>query len=132
MTRRYGIDTSVLVRLITGQPPAAFAHCMEQLRTLVEEDGAEIFASNQVVGEAYITTQHHYGLSADQVRAALLATLQSGLVAPRQGRSVLDALEASGGPGLMDRLTAVDYASAGLEMLTLDRKMAGLPGSTRL
>ncbi|MYA19213.1 MAG: type II toxin-antitoxin system VapC family toxin [Chloroflexi bacterium] len=132
MTRRYGIDTSVLVRLITGQPSDAFAHCVEQLRTLVEEDGAEIFASNQVVGEAYITTQHHYGLSGDQVRAALLATLQSGLLAPQQGRSVLDALEASGGPGLMDRLIAGEYASAGLEVLTLDRKMARLPGSTRL
>lgn len=132
MTRRYGIDTSVLVRLITGQPADAFARCVEQLRTLIEEDGAELFASNQVVGEAYITTRHHYGLSGDQVRAALLATLQSGLVTPQQGRSVLDALEASGGPGLMDRLIAGDYVRAGLEVLTLDRKMARLPGSSRL
>ena len=76
MTRRYGIDTSVLVRLITGEPADAFAHYVEQLRAMIEEDGAEIFASNQVVGEAYVTTQHHYRLSGDDVRAALLATLQ--------------------------------------------------------
>ncbi len=132
MTRRYGIDTSVLIRLITGQPDDAFAHCVERMRVLIEEDGAEIFASNQVVGEAYVTTQHHYGLSGNEVRAALLVTFQSGLVAPLQGRSVLDALEASGNPGLMDRLIAGDYASSDLEVLTLDRKMARLPGSTRL
>ena len=132
MTRRYGIDTSVLVRLITGEPADAFAHCVEQLRAMIEEDGAEIFASNQVVGEAYVTTQHHYGLSGDDVRTALLATLQSGLVSPQRGRPVLDALEASGGPGLFDRLIADGYANASLDVLTLDRKMAALPGARRL
>ena len=132
MTRRYGIDTSVLVQLITGQPADSFAHCVQQLTVMVEEDGAEIFASNQVVGEAYVTTRHHYRLSGDDVRAALLATLQSGLVSPQRGRPVLDALEASGGPGLFGRLIADDYASAGLDVLTLDRKMSALPGATRL
>ena len=42
MTRRYGIDTSVLVRLITGAPPDAFAHCVNRLRALVA-GGSEIF-----------------------------------------------------------------------------------------
>ena len=50
MTRRYGIDTSVLMRLLTGQPTEDFAYCMKRLRELVE-DGSEIFASNQVIGE---------------------------------------------------------------------------------
>ena len=31
-------------------------------------------------------------------------------------------------PGLFDRLIADDYARAGVEVLTLDRKMAALPG----
>ncbi len=35
MALRYGIDTSVLVRLITGEPPDAFAHCVERLNALV-------------------------------------------------------------------------------------------------
>ena len=132
MTSRYGIDTSVLVRLITGQPTEAFADCVERLRALVESEGAEIFASNQVVGEAYVAVQCHYGISGQDARAALLGALQSGLVSPLNARTVLAALEASGGPGLFDRLIADDYHRAGLETLTLGRKMAGRHGARAL
>ena len=122
-----GIDTSVLVRLITGDPPDIHFHCVEALNELVA-DGVEVFASNQVIGEAYIAVQHHYGVNRDEARAGLLNALTSGLVAPLNGRAVLDALEASGEPGLLDRLIANDYARSGIDSLTLDRRMASLPG----
>lgn len=131
MTRRYGIDTSVLVRLVTGTPPDAYSHCVERLHALVGS-GAEIFASNQVIGEAFVAVQHHYGVSAVDARAELSKALRSGLVAPLNGRTVIEALEAAGGPGLFDRLIADDYARADLHVLTLDRKMAGLPDAQLL
>ena len=131
MTRRYGIDTSVLVRLLTGNPPDTFSHCEKALRTLAKS-GADVFASNQVIGEAYVTVQHHYGVSGTDARAGLLYVLRSGLVAPLNGQAVFTALEASGGPGLFDRLIIDEYARAGLEVLTLDRKMAALPAAQRL
>ena len=131
MALRYGIDTSVLVRLLTGEPPDAFAHCVERLNALVVS-GAEIFASNQVIGEAYVAVQHHYDISETDVRSELSSALTSGLVAPLNGRAVIEALEASGGPGLFDRLIADDYSRAGLEVLTLDRKMAALSDVRRL
>ena len=106
MTSRYGIDTSVLVRLITAQPADGFTHCVQQLQTLVEREGAEVFASNQVVGEAYVAVQHHYGISGGDVRVALLGALQSGLVSPLNGRSVLDALVASSAPTALACSTA--------------------------
>ena len=121
-----GIDTSVLVRLVTGQPPDLFAVCVERLSALCAAD-TEVFASNQVIGEAYVTLQRHYGVSKQDARAELHSTLTSGLVAPLNGRAVLDALAASGGPGLFDRLIANDYERAGLDTLTLDRRMASLP-----
>ena len=40
--------------------------------------------------------------------------------------------KAFGGPGLFDRLIADDYSRAGLEVLTLDRKMAKLDDVRRL
>ena len=126
MAQRYGIDTSVLVRLITGEPPDAFAHCVERLHALVVS-GAEIFASNQVIGEAYVAVQHHYDVSETDARSELSRALTSGLVAPLNGRAVIEALEASGGPGLFDRLIADDYSRADLQVLTLDRRMATLP-----
>ena len=132
MNRRFGIDTSVLVRLVAGEPQPDFARCVETLRALIEEDGAEILASNQVIGETYIAVQHHYGVSKAAARASLFDVLRSGMVKPLNGRAVITALEARGGPGLFDRLIADEYGRAGLEILTLDRKMAALTGSRRL
>ena len=47
---------------------------------MIEEQDAEVFASNQVVGEAYIVLQHHYDISASDARSALADTLTSGFV----------------------------------------------------
>ena len=132
MTRRYGIDTSVLVRLITNLPETEYRRCQAELTTMVEQERAELFASNQVIGEAYISVQHHYGVSKAAARAALTGALTSGLVAPLNGQAVLTALEASGGAGLLDRLIAEDYSRTVAETLTLDRQMAALPGVRRL
>ena len=132
MIRRYGIDTSVLVRLLTGDPEKDFQYCVSRLRALIDEQGGEIFASNQVVGEAYVAVQHHYGVSKAAARASLLDVLRSGLVSPVNGRSVIEALETSSGAGLLDRLIAEDYSRAGMEVLTLDRKMAVLSDVRRL
>lgn len=124
--RRIGIDTSVLVRLTTRDPASDYERCLERLEALVS-DGLEVVASNQVIGEAYVTLQHHYGATKAAARQALARTLTSGLVTPLNGRAVLDALSASSGAGLMDRLITDNYARAGLETLTLDRRMATLP-----
>ena len=72
MTRRFGIDTSVLVRLLTGEPEADFSRSVRMLSALIEDEDAEIFASNQVIGEAYIAVQHHYGVSKADARVGLL------------------------------------------------------------
>lgn len=132
MTARFGIDTSILVRLATGDPEDGFETCVRKLTALVEHDDAEIFASNQVIGEAYLALQHHYGVSKPDARAALASVLRSGLVAPLNGASVFAALEANTGCGLLDRLIADDYRRAELATLTLDRKMAALPQARRL
>lgn len=132
MTPRFGIDTSILVRLLTGDPAAGFRHCVEALTALVAEEGAEVLASNQVIGEAYVAVQHHYGVTKAEARSALTSVLQSGLVTPLNGAGVFAALEAMGGGGLLDRLIADDYDRAGVVTLTLDQRMAALPGSRPL
>ena len=54
MTPRFGIDTSILVRLLTGKPEQVYAHCVSALQDLIAEQGAQILASNTVIGEAYV------------------------------------------------------------------------------
>lgn len=132
MAARFGIDTSILVRLATGDPEDGFEHCVRKLTALIERDDAEVFASNQVIGEAYVALQHHYGVSKRDARAALAGVLASGLVAPLNGAGVVAALQANQGCGLLDRLLADDYRRAELTTLTLDRRMAALPQVRRL
>jgi predicted nucleic acid-binding protein len=132
MAVRFGIDTSILVRLLTGDPEEGYEQCVHKLSRLMEHDDAEISASNQVIGEAYVALQHHYGTSKAEARAALLDVLKSGLVAPLNGPGVYASLEADSGCGLLDRLIADDYRRAGMVTLTLDRKMAALKDAKKL
>jgi predicted nucleic acid-binding protein len=133
MKKRYGIDTSILMRLLTGDPAKDYTKTVRSLENLLEQKpGADILASNQVIGEAYIAVRHHYGISKADARAALLSVLSSGLVAPLNGTVVLDAIRHTEGCGLPDRLIVDDYARHGVETLTHDRKMGALPDATRL
>ena len=132
MIQRYGTDTSVLVRLVTGEPQTDFQLCVEELRALTEKQEAQIYASNQVIGEAYIVLQRYYRISADDARAELAKALTSGLVSPLNGQSVILALRATGNPGLFDRLIADGYQREGIGTLTLDRQMAQLTGVRRI
>ena len=127
MIQRYGIDTYVLVRLLTGVPEADFTQSVQRLSALVDDEGSAVVASNQVIGEAYIAVRHHYGVTRAEARGGLLDVLRSGLVAPLNGHPILEALETSGGPGLLDRLIANDHAREDLDVLTLDKAMATLP-----
>lgn len=124
---RYGIDTSILVRLLTGEPEIDYEKTIAALKELLARDpAAEVEVSNMVIGEAYFVLQHHYKVTKEEARAALVSVLSSGLVKPMGGASVLRALEAREEPGVMDRLIAEDYAADGVVTLTHDRKMTRL------
>ena len=132
MTRRCGIDTSILVRLTTGEPAQDFDLVVVALTHMVEVEHVPLFACHMVIGEAYIALQHHFAVSKREAKAALRSVLTSGLVAPSGGDAVLDALASQRGCGLLDRLIALQYSVDGLSTLTLDRKMAALANVTRL
>jgi predicted nucleic acid-binding protein len=132
MPRSYGIDTSILVRLTTGEPAQDFDRVVAALTHMVEVEHVPLFASHMVIGEAYIALQHHYAVSKPDAKAALRSVLTSGLVAPSGGEAVLEALATQRGCGLLDRLIALQYSADELSTLTLDRKMAALPNVTRL
>ena len=132
MALQCGVDTFILVGLVVGEPRQDFERCVSGLSVLVEEQGYEVFASNQIIGEAYAALIHHYGIAGPDARSGLRDALTSGLVAPLNGQAVLDALSTDSGPGLFDRLIIDDYARAGLETLTIDQSMASLPNARRL
>ena len=128
-THVYGIDTSVFVRLLTGHPEPDFRKTALALKKLHEKTpSTELVVSNQVIGEAYITLQHHYSVAKEDARAAILQLFNTGSISPLNGQSVYEMLHARGRAGLMDRLIADDYQTRGVHGLTNDKRMARLPG----
>jgi predicted nucleic acid-binding protein len=94
MNHHYGIDTSVFVRLLTGDPEIEYQKTVRRFEErLVMEPQAEFFVSNQVIGEAYIALQHHYGISKSVAKSALIQVLTSGLCSPLYGATVIEALQ---------------------------------------
>ena len=64
-----------------------------------------IIHHSQTYGLTCIAAQHHYGVSREDARSALLRLLgSSGLVRPLNGRAVIQAFVETGRPGLFDRL----------------------------
>ena len=75
-TKIYGLDTSVFVRLLTGHPETDFKETVAGLKKLYDNDPAtELVVSNRVIGEAYITLQHHYKISKADARAPFRISL---------------------------------------------------------
>ncbi len=130
---RFGIDTSILVRLLTGDPESDYQQTKTAMTARLANDPATQFAaSNLVIAEAYFVLQHHYGVSKEDARSALSSVLSSGLVRPQNGDGVIDALRATSESGLLDRLIVNDYAAQGLTTISNDRRMSRLRGATLL
>ena len=124
MTRRFGIDTSILVRLLPRDPEADFDYCVTKLRALIEQ-GGEVFASNQVIGETYVAVQHHYGVSKADARASLLdaaaggggprgAWRRSGSAGPARRRTAPPAWDSLTRVGLHGRSVGLTYMNTAI------------------
>jgi predicted nucleic acid-binding protein len=132
---RIGLDTSVLLRLLLGEPAGQAATAL----AFVKESwlaGRRIVVSDLVVSEAYFALHHHYGVEKREAAGRLLEVLRSGLVEPADGPHVLAALEAAGRspakPGFVDRLIRAQYDRLSADMATFERAGARLPGTTVL
>ena len=125
-----GLDTSVVVRLLTGEPRAQAARAREALKAAVASGGGPVLVSDVVVGEAWFVLLHHYAVPHEEAVAALVALLSDPRIL-NNGAAREALAEARAGatrPGLMDRLIAGGYSLLGAEMLTFDRDAGRLPG----
>lgn len=124
---RAGLDTSVVVRLLVGEPAAQ----AESARRWLDTAGPGA-VSDLVVGEAYFALRHHYRVPhADALRALRALLGDARIETTGVAREVLAAaLEADSPPGFMDRLIHGDYRRDGVPVMTFDRAAARLPGAT--
>ena len=130
-----GLDTSVVVRVLTGEPPAQ----AERARGFIWElhrRGRRAIVSDLVVAEAYFALHAHYGVPKRKAIEALLALLDAGVVLPEPGGRSVDVLRAmtaaSGSPGFVDRLLHAQYLRAAGQVASFERAFRKLPNTVVL
>jgi predicted nucleic acid-binding protein len=125
-----GLDTSVVLRLLTGEPESQFCAARERLAR-AHAQGERVIVSDLVVAEAYYALQYHYEVPKDEARAALGDLVTSRLV-ELVPADAMDALDDAGGAGLVDRLIHARNRGEGALSLTFDRRFARLDGAVLL
>jgi predicted nucleic-acid-binding protein len=126
---RIGLDTSVVLRLLTGEPEDQALRALEAFDKATQS-GTEAFISDLVVSEAYFALQHHYGVPKGEALALLAKFLnESGVHALGAAAMVLaDPSLATAKPGFVDRLIHAEYRRATEETLTFEKAAGRLPG----
>ena len=130
-----GLDTSVVLRLLTGEPPAQAKRALRFLDELLAQGGKAI-VSDLTVAETYFALQAHYRVPKKETVRTLSDFLSSGLVAPEAGASALEALSAaatsSQKPGFVDRLIHAQYIKMAGGIVTFERAAGKLEGAVVL
>lgn len=122
----WALDTSVVVRLLIGEPPDLAALARTRLEQAFDA-GESVVVTDVVVAEAFHTVRHHYGIPRNEVREALRAFVSSGLVVPTP-LGMMETLAATDAPGVIDRLIQRRHLDLGTVTLTFDRHFAKLSG----
>lgn len=125
-----GLDTSIVVRLLSGQPEDLAAVALRDLRKR-QRARDRVLVSDLVLAETYYALQYHYGAT----KKATLDALRAFFEAPSiEGTGEITEVLATPGlesakPGLIDRLIHRAYLHSGAEkILTFEKAAAKLPG----
>jgi predicted nucleic acid-binding protein len=129
---RGALDTNVVIRLVTGEPPA-MADAARALLERAESHGHRLLVSDLVVAECFHALRHHFGVPAEEAAKHLAALLSDPAI---EGEAAGDLLATPASavepPGFMDRLILAHAARQGATLRTFDAKLAGLPGAERI
>ena len=127
---RAALDTSVVMRLPTGQP-MDLALAARNYLAETEQAGAKVYVSNLVVLEAYFACQHHYGMPKVDVLAGLrtLLSMPTFVVHPQLLPLLATVGLATAKPGFLDRLIHAEATAARLPLVTFEKAAARLPAT---
>ena len=123
-----GLDTSVVLRLITGEPQPLALVALDVVQELLRGKDP-VIVSDLVASETYFALQHHFGMPKSAALDVLLRFFRTSGIAP--GGVAGDVLAtprlATARPGFVDRMIHAEYMAAAASMLTFEKTAARLP-----
>ena len=124
----FHLDTSFVIRILTGDPVALFEKAAGFLRECRERE-ATCEVSDLVLAEAYHALQYHYGFTKpDALRTLHEFAKHPTIRTTMHAREILAlAGLASAKPGFVDRLIHAARSSDHLTMVTFEKSSRTLP-----
>ena len=124
----FGLDTSVVLRLLTGEPPELAAHALARYQQGMA-NGDDFAVSDVVAAETYYALQHHYGKTKEESLDALMAfsggegiSFSPDFMAAIKTPNIYKA-----SPGFVDRMLVSGYTSKGQVTLSCEKSFRRLP-----
>lgn len=126
-SQRVGLDTSIVLRLLIGEPAAQAAKAVAMLDKLRAE-GKRGVVSDLVAGEAYFALRYHYEVPKQLALDKLREFMGSPEVEPTgQALSILAQPNlGKAKPGFVDRMIHAQYLQTASCMMTFEKAAAKL------
>jgi predicted nucleic acid-binding protein len=123
-----GLDTSVVLRLLIGEPRLQTDAARRRIeRALIV--GEKVVVTDLVVAEAFHALRHHYGVPESVVLGRLREFLGSDVIhVDPAGAGEALRPGARGEAGFVDRLVVARHRALGATTATFDRRQARLEG----
>jgi predicted nucleic acid-binding protein len=130
LTLHAGLDTSVVLRLLVGEPAEQADRALNYL-TSHRAKGSICSVNDLVVTEAYYALCSYYAVPKREALQLLIEFLSSGEVCPLgKALEVLEqTLVSSSKPGFVDRLIHAHYQSDQAGLVTFEKAASRLPGT---
>ena len=124
----FGLDTSVVLRLLTGQPQDLAAKALVRYQDSIAA-GDTFSVSDIVAAETYYAIQHHYGKTKEEALLALKNfSSGEGISFSQNFLSAINTPNTHRArPGFVDRMLAADYRSKGQITLSCEKSFRRLP-----
>lgn len=126
---KVGLDTSVILRLLTGEPEEQAKRALNEAQSLIQQ-GSILLVSDLVVTEVYFALQHHYGMPKSEALTLIAQFLgDKGIQSIGAAATVLAVPNlATAKPGFIDRLIHAEYKLSAPEMLSFEKAAGRLSG----
>jgi predicted nucleic acid-binding protein len=125
----HGLDTSVVVRLLTGDPPGQ----AEVAATFLAESkaaGDRLLVTDLVIAEVYFALHSKYKVPKAEALQRLREFVEGGEVEAGSAAQVLRAPNlASAKPGFVDRLIHATYSKDQARLVSFEKPVSKLAGA---